>query len=203
MDKYIITLLTQATSSLASSQQTSPIFQRQATNRTVLQPTQVISTANAATVCFLLFALALGAIALAFGVTAWQNTNHIYATRKAAGQTLRVETVSDNVVVQNDPSTAQSISLLFNVSQSNANYQNLITGVYLRSTDGTIISDYPFIYQAGQIRLTLPTTLAETSDIIIPNLLNSTQRTTGYIFNSEVWTIVIAYRVPPSTTVTY
>lgn len=158
-----------------------------------------ISTANAATIAFVIIALALAAIALAFGVIAWNNTNTLYAYRNTIINTLRIDAITNNVVVQTNIDANQTVSLIFNVRASTSQTGNLITGVYLRKIDGTLIADYPYVAQNGQVKVTIPTNLALSSGVIIPNLLNSNNRTSsGYSFDGTNWTIIVTYRVPPS-----
>jgi hypothetical protein len=159
-----------------------------------IPPTNLeVNTVNTATIVFVILALVVAAVALALGITAYIKWQDFYNQRQLIINNIRVATFGDTVDVQvaSDPTF---VKLIVDIGET-INPQNLLLNVSLRKQAGnTTISDYPYTCQNNTLQLTIPRKLAVDSQIIGINLVDS--QNALYYFNSTVWTLWVAYRVP-------
>ncbi len=148
-----------------------------------------LSTVNTATIIFVVIALAIAALALAFGIIAYQNYNNMIARNQQIVNNLRLEVVKDNIVVQEISDNYVQLDIPLNNSATTGNIVMSVTIVNPSTT--TFISDYPFIQQLNTLRITIPTSLAVSLGIIV-DIFGEDE----YQFNSAQWNVIVPYRVP-------
>jgi len=152
-------------------------------------PQPEITTINITTVIFLILAIGIAAIALVFGVIAYQQYVNLQQRNQQIANTFRLEVVTTDVTV--DELTDTNYLQLVIPLKYATNPINLVTGVYLRKSAGnTIIGNYPFVAQLNNVRLTIPKTLALSSGIVLQVL----GPTSGYAFNYTQWSAIVSYK---------